>query len=183
MTAAAIAPVARPEPRYLSGADVAKILRTELKAAFPAVKFRVTTSRGGTVNVSWTDGPTVRRVEAIVSRFEGKSFDGRDDSTHYASAFDYNSELVRSYSYIFTHRDLSSALVARVATAVARYYGFDARSGIPAVVEGWVQPTPEQEREARSATGQDWGTLIHRASADRSSVSRDGREYLKLVEG
>ena len=66
--------------------ESAKFLRVALRSAFPAVKFSVTLSRGtawGNCHVTWTDGPTRAEVSAVADKFEGKSFDGMDDSTHY----------------------------------------------------------------------------------------------------
>lgn len=75
------------EPKtYLDITDVAKILRVELKKAFPATKFSVTTSRyagGCSVSVRYSDGPPSKAVQAIVDPFHGRTFDGMDDSNHY----------------------------------------------------------------------------------------------------
>lgn len=67
---------------YLSCADTAKMIRGELKATFPKIKFGVrskTYSGGASIDIAWTDGPTGKQVEAITSKFEGKSFDGMID--------------------------------------------------------------------------------------------------------
>lgn len=165
-----MATVARIESRTLSDVEVAKLIRVELKAAFPSVKFSVRST--SSINIRYTDGPTPKRVEAIVSKFEGKSFDGMTDSTRYTPPFLYNGEWVSTYCYVFVNRELSHAFVARIVGAVAKYYGIDT----PPVVEGWVKPTLEQERECRRKNFTDWGTMIHRASQDRASVSPKATE-------
>src|SRR5882724_7500486 len=114
---------ARPESGTLSDVDGAKLIRLELNAAFPAVKFSVRST--SSINIRYTDGPTLARVEAIIAKFNGKSFDGMDDSTHYAPPFFYNGEWVRTYCYVFVRRELSHAFVTRIADAVATYYGID----------------------------------------------------------
>lgn len=53
---------------YISDKDAAKIIRQELKAAFPGIKFWVTSKNG--INVSWIDGPTAKAVELIANRFQ-----------------------------------------------------------------------------------------------------------------
>lgn len=67
---------------YLTHADRAKLIRSALKTAFPAVKFSVTTSTysmGGDVRVAWMDGPCVPEVEAVAGAFQTKGFDGSID--------------------------------------------------------------------------------------------------------
>ena len=67
----------------ISTKDVAKLVRAELRAAFPAVKFSVRCSTGTAaawMNVSWSDGPTTRQVDEITGRFEGRKFNGMTDS-------------------------------------------------------------------------------------------------------
>lgn len=49
-------------------------LRSELKAAFPGIKFSVRMHRGSSVNVEWTDGPTEKEVEAISNQYERVSY-------------------------------------------------------------------------------------------------------------
>jgi hypothetical protein len=65
--------------RYLSAAETAKLIRAELKAAFPGAKIRVRLSRGNATYVSWTDGPTVRDVQAITHEFESQTFNSSED--------------------------------------------------------------------------------------------------------
>lgn len=164
----------RENARALVDTEVAKLIRLELKAAFPAVKFSVRCTHS--VRISYTNGPTVDRVEAIVSKFEGKQFDGMTDSTSYKPPFSYNGEWVYTYCYVFVSRELSPALVERIATAVANYYEISK----PAIVAGFVRPTVEEDKAAWLRTGTDWGTAIYRAARDRSSVCRAGREARAL---
>src|SRR5690606_34789441 len=54
--------------RYIDAADVAKMIRKNLKSRFPGVKFSVRTSKysgGASVDVPWFDGPTQREVEEV----------------------------------------------------------------------------------------------------------------------
>lgn len=67
----------------ISTKDVAKLVRAELRAAFPGVKFSVRCGTGTAsawMNVSWADGPTTRQVGDITGRFEGRKFNGMTDS-------------------------------------------------------------------------------------------------------
>jgi hypothetical protein len=165
--AAATATIVPPkdQARCLSDVEVAKLIRKELKAAFPAVKFSVRSENS--VRVRYTDGPTPDRVEAIVSQFEGKSFDGMTDSTTYRPPFLYQGAWVYTYCYVFVTRELSGRFVERIAAALASYYDITA----PAVVEGFVRPTMAEENECQRATWSDWGQMIYRASRNRMLVT------------
>lgn len=84
------------DKRYIDIAEVAKIIRSELRAAFPATKFSVRSSRysmGCNITVSWTNGPTTKAVETITDRFYGTGFDGMTDSTTHHDT-EWNGEVV-----------------------------------------------------------------------------------------
>ncbi len=54
--------------------------------SFPHFKFSVRLERysgGSHVNISYVDGPPTKAVEAVVSPFYGRGFDGMTDSTTY----------------------------------------------------------------------------------------------------
>lgn len=76
--------------RYLSCAETAKLIRAQLKAKFPGVKFSVKSSvyaGGASIDVAWVDGPTGKMVDAIVKPFEGRGFDGMIDLAYSKTAF------------------------------------------------------------------------------------------------
>jgi hypothetical protein len=69
-------------PEYVDPTESARLIRPRLKAAFPGVTFRVRTSKyagGSSIRVDWTDGPTTKQVDAIVSAYKGGGFDGSID--------------------------------------------------------------------------------------------------------
>ncbi len=75
---------------YVSTTDTAKIMRKELKAAFPAAKFSVkcrSYSGGSSIDISWTDGPSRDAVDAVIGVFEGKGFDGMIDMAYTIDAW------------------------------------------------------------------------------------------------
>lgn len=75
---------------YADVTDAAKLARTALKKAFPKTKFAVKSSKyagGSSLNVNWTDGPTVALVEAVINPLSGKGFDGSIDMAYYKSTF------------------------------------------------------------------------------------------------
>ena len=69
--------------RQLSRQESSKLLKATLREAFPGTRFSVKLSRGtsyGNVEVFWT-GPSIENVEEVTSVFQGRGFDGTDDST------------------------------------------------------------------------------------------------------
>lgn len=116
------------DSKYLDTADVAKIIRKELKATWPETKFSVRISRyagGSSVRVGWTDGPKQREVETLVGRWQGKDFDGMTDSTTYRGAFEHEGELVHTTCWVSCSRDHSPLANAQAVNAICKYYGAD----------------------------------------------------------
>lgn len=54
----------------MNAKETAKKIRQELKEKFPFVKFSVRCGRSGSITVSWTDFPTEKAVEEVVSKYE-----------------------------------------------------------------------------------------------------------------
>lgn len=72
--------------KYLSAAETAKLIRTQLKANFPTTQFYVnskTYSGGASIDISWMDGPGTKQVQAITNPFSGARFDGMQDLKEY----------------------------------------------------------------------------------------------------
>lgn len=70
------------EKTRMTAAEGSKLLKQTLTRAFPGTKFTCRMSRGtayGSMDVSYTDGPSYKEVDAIADGFEGKSFDGSID--------------------------------------------------------------------------------------------------------
>jgi hypothetical protein len=115
---------------YVSAADTSKLIRKDLKAAFPAVKFSVTTktySGGASARVRWTDGPTSKQVDAVVGKYEGESFDGMIDlaTTIYETLPD-GTQRNWGTDYVFTERRHSEAFQRRVMDYLTAHYQFSA---------------------------------------------------------
>ena len=87
-----------------------KNLRAQLRARWPGVKFSVRTDRyagGSSLDVRWTDGPTVDQVDAIAKRYRAGSFDGMTDC--YEFSRNAWNEAFGAAMYVFTQRDYSPA--------------------------------------------------------------------------
>jgi prepilin-type processing-associated H-X9-DG protein len=67
---------------YIPARDIAKYIRVLLKKAFPETTFKVKTTHGDTVNISWFDGPTQKKVRGLVGYLSSKGFDGMIDMAY-----------------------------------------------------------------------------------------------------
>lgn len=109
-----------------SQAAAAKMIRAELKAAFPTVTFKVTSksfSMGDSVHIDWTNGPTAADVDAIVGKYEYGHFDGMDDSYHYSNRRD---DIPQS-KYVSTDRHYTDEARRAALAYVNRRWGWDLR--------------------------------------------------------
>jgi hypothetical protein len=78
------------ETRSIWTKEAAALLRAALKRKYPSIKFSVrfeSYSMGSHINVSWTDGPTQRAVEAFAAPYSGSRFESMDDSTYYVRSW------------------------------------------------------------------------------------------------
>lgn len=93
-----------------------KNIRTQLKAAFKGVKFSVRNRDHGSIDISWTDGPTTAKVEDITRKYQRGSFNGMEDI--YENAASPWNHVFGGAKYVFTHRDFSADLITRAIEAV-----------------------------------------------------------------
>ena len=115
----------------------AKNIRIELKRAFPAVAFRVTTKRfsmGNSISVKWIDGPTSEQVDRIINKYSAGSFDGMTDCYNYES--NAWTEAFGSGKYVSSYRDFSDKMLAAVIGRVCRNLGGVDRS-IEQAIDDW----------------------------------------------
>lgn len=171
---------------HLNAKSSAALIRSLLKRAFPATKFRVVTERGSmvsSVRIAWTDGPTAGRVEEIVGCFESGSFDGMTDSFTYLRGADKyliidGQTYVRGVRYVFTSREITPELANRCIRQVAEYWG--GVDVIPlAVPTKWghgYELVPDIGRSPvrpdLSHTADDWHSCIHQAAGNRTRFTR-----------
>lgn len=102
--------------RYIAATEVARLLRADLKKAFPGVKFSVRTAHSTSLRVRWTDGPTRAQVDRISDRYASASFDSTQDITTYSDSTDpVTGERVHYMShYVFTEREISEEFAQQV---------------------------------------------------------------------
>lgn len=96
---------------------IGKQVKTELKKAFPNVKFSVT-SDYNSVRVSWTNGVTVAMVDEITSKYKMGHFDGMTDSYEYTN----RRHDIPQVSYVFLTRDISEDIYEAKFAEYKAYY-------------------------------------------------------------
>jgi len=94
-----------------SGKLAAKNIRKELKQ-FKGVKFSVRNRHYGSVDVNWTDGPTLEKVKAIINKYKDGYFNSMQDIYEY-SASPFNT-VFGSAQYPSGQRSYSDAMVGKV---------------------------------------------------------------------
>jgi hypothetical protein len=100
----------------LTTTAAAKEIRNELKVAFPGIKFRVR-SHNCSINVTWTNGPTIKVVSEITWKYRNGHFDGMIDCYEYA-----NDGRPGGADYVFCDREYSDdAKVAALATLASHW--------------------------------------------------------------
>ena len=103
-----------------SHARAAKTLRSDLKAAFPGVKFSVRSESfagGNAVRVSWVDGPAYEAVNDIANEYTSGDFDGMTDSYSYRA-----DAPAASVMFVSCNRSISDDLNRRVVAAISDMY-------------------------------------------------------------
>lgn len=123
--------------RTIDSAETAKLMRKQFKANFSGTKFSVRTRRyagGSSIDVTWTDGPTVDQVEQICSLYRNASFDGMTDSYNYWTSLvaDESGEVeeVRfAPKFIFTRREISDDFIAHLCEELPELRGTHRENG------------------------------------------------------
>lgn len=102
-----------------SGKLAAKNIRKELKQ-FKGVKFSVRNRHYGSVDVNWTDGPTLEKVKAIINKYKDGYFNSMQDIYEY-SASPFNT-VFGSAQYPSGQRSYSDAMVGKAIDKVISDY-------------------------------------------------------------
>lgn len=107
----------------LTAAETAKLIRQELKATWPAVKFTVHSSNhsgGSSVRVGWLDGPTEDKVHRLMRRYGGAEFDVYTDCKEYAKPAE---DLPQSISWLSCRRGYTLPAYTRAVKGICDDYG------------------------------------------------------------
>jgi hypothetical protein len=145
-------------PKTTSHALGAANIRTELKRAFPGVRFSVRSrsfAGGDDINIGWTDGPTLKEVKAITGKYEEGAFDGMEDIYNYNHDNQFPG-LFGGAKYVFENRSISDAL----ADSIAPKYGLRRVEDGGFYGRTWLDANGEVDRDGehkvrRAAEGED----------------------------
>jgi len=105
-------------------AQAAKLMRAELKKAFPSVKFSVRSSNyagGDSVHVNWTNGPTRDAVTEITDKYQCGHFDGMIDLYEYSN----NIEGLPQVKYVLEQRTISDDVYEAKKAEIADEFGIE----------------------------------------------------------
>lgn len=117
-------------------ADAAKMIRKQLKATWPTIKFSVH-SNVSSVRVAWHDGPTDTAVEAITKDYQKGRFDGMTDSYDYSNRRDD----IPQVQYVTTQRSMTTPTIEHIVNHLNRRFGYTLRFD-PAT--GWIDTGADQ---------------------------------------
>lgn len=130
---------------YVPAKEVSKLIRKELKVAYPAVKFSVRTDHHSAVRIGWQDGPTAKQVEAIVGKYEGSTFDAYADCFVPAD----NGDVHYGSRFVFTERSYSEHFMSVVVALINLDWGTELT-----VFNGYGGAFPQNHNNAR--IGYEW---------------------------
>lgn len=105
-------------------AQAAKLMRAELKKAFPNVTFSVRSNNyagGDSVYVRWTDGPVRDAVSEITGKYQYGHFDGMIDLYEYSN----NIEGLPQVKYVLESRDISDEVYEATKAKIAEEFGIE----------------------------------------------------------
>lgn len=108
-------------------AQCAKLIRQELKKAYPQIKFKVTSEHyagGNSVDIYYDDGVNKSKIDELVSKFMYGEFNSEDDS------YSYNNvrEDIPQVKFISVTRNYSPQTKEKLAKALAERYGVSYQS-------------------------------------------------------
>jgi len=110
--------------KLTEAAQAAKLIKAELKKAFPSVKFSVRSSNyagGDSVHVNWTNGPTRDAVTEITDKYQYGHFDGMIDLYEYSN----NIEGLPQAKYVLEQRTISDDVYEAKKAEIAKEFGIE----------------------------------------------------------
>ncbi|MFH1613307.1 MAG: LPD29 domain-containing protein [bacterium] len=117
--------------KYIKTTEVAKLIRIELKKKFPNTIFSVRSesySGGSSIDVKWTDGPSIPKINKIIKKFEGSGFDGMTDYKYNRPPIKYKGEMVNwGVDFVFAKRNYTEKNYIATANEIGRRYGIKKR--------------------------------------------------------
>lgn len=134
--------------KYIPATEVAKLIRKDLKAAFPGISFKVTTKSASTVNVFWTDGPSDTQVNKVIGKYSGAKYDFVLDLQVYTKD-NWGCDNVN------LHRSHTVEFVRKVATSYCQRFGYN----VPRIIEG-TYPQVDPKDDFQIEYTRDWLSCV-----------------------
>ncbi len=104
-------------------AQAAKLMRQELKQAFPTIEFSVRSQSyagGNSIHVEWQDGPKTKDVQKITGKYEYGHFDGMQDCYEYSNV----REDIPQVKYVQDRREVSETIKDQVFEYLKRTHAY-----------------------------------------------------------
>lgn len=114
--------------KWIDTAEQAKMIRADLKAAFPATKFSVRISRysmGSSVSVKWMDGPTVADVTKVTGYYEARGMVDQSDYWPHRIVTLSNGDVVSFSGSVSESREYSLEFYQEQMDKVSRTFGVE----------------------------------------------------------
>lgn len=105
-------------------AECAKLIRKELKEAFPKTRFSVRSTSASmmtAVDIDWHDGPTSAEVNKIVGKYEYGSFNPMEDMYEMTNTRDD----IPQVKFVQVHRKMTDAMYNQIAESIEKEFNID----------------------------------------------------------
>jgi len=103
--------------------NASKNAKTELQRTWPGVKFSVRADHNS-MNISWTDGPSTKQVEAVTNKYQDGNFNGMEDIHEYDNSArgEAVDVVLGRKTYVMPSRHYSDALIQKAIDRVMAQY-------------------------------------------------------------
>lgn len=163
--------------KYISHAETNKLIRETLKVEFPGVKFKVKI-QGGITHINYEAPILAKDVTAVVSIFEGRSFDGMQDLATPNFVYTEGEEIHYGADYISVSRHISIEEQIQYADYLIKHYSWQDTKGNRVEHPGYtIKTTKYGERMEADWNiifgnyGNDLLQMVHKMSQEHTSFA------------
>lgn len=105
-------------------AQASKMMKAELKKAYPETKFSVRSESfagGNAIRIEWTEGPQEKDVKQITDKYQYGSFNGMIDCYEYTNSRDD----IPQVKYVSTNRKITAETTAKAIKRINKDFGLN----------------------------------------------------------